>query len=141
MTAKEYLQQLQRLDIIIDQKVKELDDLRIISKNINGIDYSKDRVQISPLKDANFTYMVEKMITIEMEINKEIRIFVIKRHEIINRIQRLKNLNYINLLYKRYVEFKKFEDIGIEMNFTYQYIKELHRYALQEFEKTYTNLL
>jgi len=40
-----------------------------------------------------------------------------------------------------YVEFKKFEIVAIEMNFTYQYIVELHGYALQDFERTYENLL
>lgn len=34
MTAKEYLQQLQRLDIMINQKTKELGDLCLKSQGI-----------------------------------------------------------------------------------------------------------
>ena len=41
MRAKEYLQQLRRLDTVIDQKIKELDDLKVKSTCIGGFDYSK----------------------------------------------------------------------------------------------------
>mgnify|MGYP006939891564 FL=1 len=45
MKAKEYLQQLQRLDTVINQKIKEVDDLRLKSRSVGSIDYSKERVQ------------------------------------------------------------------------------------------------
>ena len=81
-----------------------------------------------------------RIIDLEAEINDEIDRFVDEKHKIINQIQRLKNADYISLLFKRYVEYKKFETIAVEMNFTYQYVIEMHRYALKEFETTYNNL-
>ena len=62
MRAKEYLQQLRRLDTVIDQKIKELDDLRSMSTSVGSIDYSKERVQTSPSGDAPFVKIVNKMI-------------------------------------------------------------------------------
>lgn len=54
MKAKEYLQQLQRLDTVINQKIKEVQDLRVQMQSGGGIDYSKERVQSSPSGDAPF---------------------------------------------------------------------------------------
>jgi len=141
MKAKEYLKTLQKLDTVINQKITELGSLRVMSGSIGGIDYSKDRVQTSPSNDAPFVRTVNRMIDLEEEINQEIDRYVDRKHEIINQIQGLQNVNYISLLYKRYVEFKNFETVASEMNFTYQYTIELHGYALQDFERTYKNQL
>jgi len=35
----------------------------------------------------------------------------------------------------RYVEYKKLEEIAVDLNFTYQYVRELHGHALQEFTR------
>lgn len=134
MKAKEYLQQLKRLDTLIDQKIKELNELRSMS-TVGAVDYSTERVQSSHSQDAPFVRIVHKMIELEQEINSEIDTFVDKKHRIINQIQKLKNPDYISLLFKRYVEFKKFETIAIEMNYTYQYILNMHGYALKTFEE------
>lgn len=141
MKAKEYLQQLQRLDTMINQKIKELGDLRLMSQSVSGIDYSKERVQSSPSGDAPFVKPVLRMIELEQEINAEIDRFVDEKHEIINQIQALQNPKHIDILYKHYVEFKRLEIVAVEMNFTYQYIVELHGTALKEFQLTHENLL
>lgn len=141
MKAKEYLQQLQRLDTMINQKIKELGDLRLMSQSVGGIDYSKERVQSSPSGDAPFVKPVLRMIELEQEINAEIDRFVDKKHEIINQIQALQNQKHIDILYKHYAEFKRLEIVAVEMNFTYQYIVELHGTALKEFQLTHENLL
>jgi len=140
MKAKEYLQQLQRLDTVINQKIRELNDLRLKSQSTGSIDYSKERVQTSPSGDASFVKLIGRIVDLKAEINAEIDVFVEEKHKIINQIQGLKNPDYIALLFKRYVEFKKFEVIAIEMNFTYQYVLNMHGYALKDFETTYKNL-
>ena len=76
MRAKEYLQQLQRLDTMINQKIKELDDLKVKSTCIDGFDYSKDRVQTSPSGDAPYVRTVSRIVDLNEEINREIDDFV-----------------------------------------------------------------
>ncbi len=140
MEAKEYLQQLYRLDTVINQKIRELDDLRSKSQSIKSIDYSKDYIQINFSGDAPFVNLIGRIIELEGEINAEIDTFVDEKHKIINQIQALKNSKYIEILYKHYVEFKRLEVIAVEINYTYQYVVELHGYALKNFKKTYENL-
>lgn len=137
MKAKEYLKQLQRLDTVIDQKIKEVDALRLTARSTGSIDYSKNRVQTSPSGDASFVNTVHKMIDLEQEINREIDFFIDEKHKIINQIQSLRNEKHIDILYKHYVEFKRLEVIAVEMNYTYQYTRELHGHALREFENKF----
>ena len=139
MTAKEYLQQLQRLDTVINQKIKEVRDLRLKSQSTGSIDYSKERVQTSPSGDAPFVKLIGRIVDLEAEINAEIDRYVDEKHKIINQIQGLKNADYISLLFKRYVEYKSLERICVEMNFSYDYIKHLHGYALKDFEDKILN--
>ena len=141
MKAKEYLQQLQRLNTVINQKVKELESLRMQSKSLGGTDYSKERVKTSHSGNSPFVNIIGKAIDLEGEINREIDKFIGEKHTIINQIQALHNSKYIRVLYKHYVEFKRLEVVAVEMNYTYQYIVELHGAALRCFQTTYKNLL
>lgn len=140
MTAKEYLKQLKKLDVMINQEVKELEELRLKAMSIGSIDYSKGRTQTNSFKGAPFVELIKHIADLEAEINIDIEKLVDRKHKIIKQIQALDDTNYMEILYKRYVEFKKLEEIAVEMNFTYQYTREIHGYALQKFETTYKNL-
>lgn len=140
MTAKKYLRGLQRLDTMIDQKLNELASLKATLTTIGGIDYSKDRVQTSRSQEAPFEKTIARIVDLNAEIDREIDSFVDRKHTIINQIQGLENTTYVEILYKRYVEYKRLEMISVEMNLTYQYVRELHGKALQAFESSYINL-
>lgn len=135
MKAKEYLQQLKRLDTLINQKIQELGELRAMS-TVGSVDYSKERVQSSSSQDAPFVRVIHKIIELEEEINAEIDKFIDKKHLIINQIQELHNADEINVLYDRYVEFKTFEKIAVDLNYTIRNIYFIHGRALQNFETT-----
>lgn len=139
MEAKEYLRQLKRLETVINQKLKELEDLKAMSTGIGGFDYSKERVQASPSQEAPFVKTISRITDLNDEINREIDEFVDKKHLIINQIHGLENTIYIQLLHKHYVEYKKLKDIAKEMNFSCDYIKHLHRHALKDFEDKILN--
>ena len=79
-----------------------------------------------------------KYIDLENDLNKQIDEFVDLKNKIINEIQSLKDINYVKLLYKRYIEYKRLEVIAVEMNYTYTYVRTLHGQALQEFDKVHT---
>lgn len=134
MKPKEYLQQVQKLDVMINQKIAEKSELRKFD-GVLGIDYSGDKVQSSPKGDAPFTKSVERIIDLEKEIDDMIDQYVNLKDQIINEIQSLSNVTYIEILYKRYIKYKKLEVIAVELGYSYQYVRVMHGYALQEFEK------
>lgn len=139
MKAKEYLQQLKLLDVKIDQKLKQVGDLRQMAQATGALDYSKDRVQTSTSGDS-MSNAVIRYLSLEEEVDQQIDQFVDLKNQIINQIQALKDVNYVQVLFKRYVEYKGLEVIAVEMGYTYPYVRELHGHALQDFERTYTIL-
>lgn len=140
MKVKEYLQRLQRLDTVINQKIKEIDTLRTTSTSVGSIDYSRERVQTSSDNNALYVKAISRIYDLEEEINKEIDQFVDEKHKIISQIHCLENSKYIEILYKHYVEFKKLEEISVELNYSYQYVRKLHGYALHSFARKYPEL-
>ena len=138
MNVKEYLGQLERLEILIEQKKEELKRLRELSASVGSPTLSVDKVKSgSTPKGAGFEKNIEKCMLLEEEIRQEIAAFTDKRHTIINQIQGLGNAKYISVLYKRYVEYKRLDEIAEEMHYIYSYTRLLHKKALLEFEKTY----
>ena len=135
MRAKQYLSQLQKLDVVIEQKLQELDELKKITVDLKGIDYTKEKVKSSATHCADFENTIIKIMDLESKINAEIDKFVDKKHTIINQIQALNDTKYVQVLHKRYVEYKGFEQIACEMGYTYDYVRKVHSRALIDFEK------
>lgn len=136
MTPKKYLMQIQKLNVLIDQRLKEQEELRYFD-GVAGIDYAKDKVQTSPKGEAPYVRAIERIIDLDKEIDALIDEYVDLKNKIIGEIQTLSKSVYIQILYKKYVEFKRLEVIAVEMNYSYDYIKHQHGYALQEFGRKY----
>ncbi len=139
MTAREYLKQLKRLDTLIQQKINEQNELQSMSTSIKGVDYSKEKISSNRSTEAPFVNICDKIFQLDQEIQHDIDMYVDQKRKIINQIQQLKNPQHVVVLYKRYVEFKKFKQIAVEMHYTYQYIRLLHGHALKNFEKFQQN--
>ncbi len=131
--VKKYLNQLQKIDIMIKQRQQERDELRDMLGSIGSFDYSKDRVQTSPSGDAQYAKTVERIADIEAEVSNLITDYASRKNIVISQIQALEDPKYVKILYKRYVEFKMLRKIASEMGYTYQYIILLHGNALKDF--------
>lgn len=133
MTAKEYLQQLERADVIIEQKMKEQADLEELSKCVRAIDYGKDRGSSSGTGDAPFVNPVLKIVMLEQEINAEIDKYVDLKRKITGEIQSLQDPQFIKVLFKRYVEYKGFDKIAVELECSERNVYTIHGQALKDF--------
>lgn len=141
MTAKKYLERIQLLDESISQKMRELEDIEQNRTLVSAVNYSKERLSGSKSGNAPFEKTSDKLVDLAREINRDIEEFSAQRHTVINQIQKLENRKLSKVLYEHYVEYKDFQTIAKDMNYTYQYILELHTMALKKFESSYKNLL
>ena len=131
---KEYLRQLHRLELCIEQRQEELNRLRELIGS-HAIDYG-ERVQTSPSADSIPNEVIRRA-ELEADISRKIERFLQLKHKIINEIQSLDNAVYVSILYKRYVEYKSLEEIAVEMNYSYIHINRLHGYAFLEFKNRF----
>ena len=142
MNVKEYLGQLERLELMTKQKKEELMRLKKLAVSIDSPALSADKVKSgSAPKAASFEKNIEKCILLEEEIKQEISEFAMKRHTIINQIQGLENTKYIDILYKRYVEYKRLDEIAEEMGYTYRHMRRLYKGAMKRFEEVYIRII
>ena len=128
---KEYLRQLRRLEICIEQRQEELNRLRELIGSLS-VNYD-ERVQHSSAD--GIPNEVARRIELEDDISRKIEQFLQLKHKIINEIQSLNDYTYSSILYKRYVEYKSLEEIAVEMNYSYNWARHLHGFALEEFRK------
>ena len=134
-TPKEYLRQLRTAEIKIEQKEEELERLKSSLESIStGTD--SERVQTTP-RDR-LSEEITRIVDLEKEINSDLGALLMLRNKIINEIQSMDNSVYINILYKRYVQYKSLEEIAVEMSYSYRQILRLHGLALQEFKRWHT---
>ena len=134
LTAKEYLRQLYKQDLFIRQKIRELGELRMTAGDLGGIDYAKDRVQMSVGAEAAFTQLVQKIADFEAELDRTVDRFADLRHEIIAKIQQLPDVKGADILFRRYVDMKSWREIEDDTLYSTSYILRLHGEALREFE-------
>ena len=82
--------------------------------------------------------MADAICTIEEKIeewNIEVRTLVEVRAEVMAVISKVSNEVCREILYKRYCQSKKWEEIAIEMDMSYRHTTRLHGMGLQEIEK------
>ena len=133
MTAKEYLSQIAILKTKIQQKQQELQELF----EFDGLSATRYDAQKSTkqARDAAFVRTIEKRDILANKINKMISKYIFLKNKIIAQIHEVDNVSYIQILYKKYVEFKRLEDIADEMSYSHDRIRHLHGEALQAFTR------
>lgn len=134
-TPKEYLRQLKTASIKIEQKEEELERLKAAAESISA-NTESERVQTTP-RDR-ISEDVARIADLKEEINRDIGELLILKNKIINEIQNLDSPVYIDILYKRYVEYKTLEEIAVEMSYSYRQVLRLHGLALQDFKRWHT---
>ena len=135
LTARQYLEQLEELDTNINQNLELLSEMKQAAMNPGAIDYSKERVQTS-LSGDKLGSDVTRYVTFDEKINAEIDRFVDAKNQIISEIRGLHVNNYIQVLFKVYVQFKSIRQAAKEMKKSYSYVIELHN-CLKKPIKTY----
>lgn len=128
MTAKEYLEGIKRLDNIINSLIAEYDAIKGMTTKITASSEG-DRVQASNSQER-MADMVCRMVDCQNNINANIDKYVDMRNDILEELQHLDNADHIAVLYKRYFEFKKWEQIACEMSLGWRGTLKLHGRAL-----------
>ena len=136
MNAKEYLEQIESLTIRIEQMENRLECMRETAGGAAAIRYDKVNVQVTVQADA-IERNVLKLMEMEEKIFAEKTRLESMRNTITEQIQHLDDDRYVKILFKRYVELKKFHVIHVEMKYDYDYVRVLHGEALGYFEMIY----
>ena len=130
MTVKEYLGQAYRLDQRINSKLEQVASLNELatkcSSTLTGMPRNPNR-GTSTMADA-----VGKIVDLQAEINRDIDRLVDLKREMVSLIKAVDNTEYQTLLELRYLCFKTWEQISVDMGYSIQHIYRLREKAYDE---------
>ena len=128
MSTKDYLSQAYRIDQRINSKLAQVMSLRdLLGKATGTLSGAPKAATPNPhtMEDT-----IAKMVDLENEINEDIDALVDLKAEIMRRIKCVENTEYQTILELRYLCFKRWEEIAVEMNFSLQHLYRLHEKAV-----------
>ena len=132
--AKEYLDQVRLLDTQIKNKLDEIADLRSMIMHITST-LRPDGGFPSGGASDKVGNTVSKIVDLEQEVNASIDKFVDMKREISKTIEQLKDPDESRLLHLKYFKYMIWEEIAIEMGYTYRNVCYIHSRALQSVNK------
>ena len=130
MTAKDYLGQAYRLDQRINSKIDQITSLSDLATKCTSTisDMPKNpSPSSSPMAD-----IVCKIIDLQAEINTDIDRLVELKRDIVRTIKSIDNSEHQTLLELRYLCFKTWEQIAVDMGYRVRNVHTLHNEALKK---------
>lgn len=131
--AKDYFAQIRKTDRLIKRLTDTVFTLRS-SLTSQRYELNPDKVQTSGPKNT-LEETVAKIVDLEADINRRIDELVDMKQEAFTMINRIPDLDQQNILIGRYIQLKKWEDIALELNFSIQWVYELHGKGLLAFSQ------
>ena len=123
MMVKEYLSRAYRIDQRINSKLELVASLRDLARKATAM------LSDMPRNPSNNIHSMEdiivKIVDLENEINQDIDELVDLKREIENPV-------YQTLLELRYLGFKSWEQIAVEMGYSLQHVFRMHKRALNK---------
>ena len=129
MTAKQYLNRVRRIDKEIDRllevKKETSDRLMRITQN-----YAADGAQVT--KDP---HKYDRLVELESMIDEKIDEMVGLKKEILSTIMRLDDRRQRLVLIEYYIDTKTFEEIAVDLHYSWRQVHRVHAAALKAVEK------
>lgn len=134
MKAIDYLKEIKRIDASIIADMEELATLEALAMKTTAV-MGGERVQSSG-SQQKMADCVVKIADLKSQIANELDELLELKREAREILCRACDGECITLLHKRYFLFETWEQIAVEMNFTYQWVSDgLHKKALSQFQR------
>lgn len=129
MTAKEYLSQAYRLDKRIDSKIEQLKSLNLLATKCTST--LSDMPKSQSISNSRLEDTVVKIVDLQGEINMDIDSLVDLKRDIVKTIKSVQNPEYQIILELRYLCFKTWEEIAVQMNCSIDNVFKIRKNALK----------
>ena len=129
MTTKEYLDQAYRIDQRINSKLEQIVSLRELATKATST--LSDTPPSGSRNIHSMEGIIVKMMELENEINADIDVLVDLKKEIMSIIKKINNPEQQTLLELRYLCFKTWEQIAVDIGYSIQNAYKVHDRALE----------
>lgn len=130
--AQEYLEQIPKLNAMIENKMAEQEQWRGVALGITARSEG-ERVQSSG-SQQKMADALDRVVDLQAEINGLIDRLVDQKNEIISTIEQLNATEY-DVLHKRYIQGMTFDEVGAAKGKSKSWATTVHGRALQNLNK------
>jgi len=134
MNAKQYLRRIRFLDKMISAKLEQIEILHAQATKITVVLSNTPKVESSAEQDK-LAATVAKIVDLKKALREELDEYISLKAEAIRLINSMPDCRHRLVLMHRYINGQTWEQIAVEMHYTYQWVHVLHGRALREFEK------
>ena len=129
MTAKQYLNRVRRIDEEIEVLLCQVQRTR---ERLESVTQNYDSDGATGTKDPHkYDRLVELESLIDTKIDEQIAL----KAEILKTITQLSDRRQRLVLMEYYVEMKTWEQVAVDLNYSYMHITRIHGFALKEVQK------
>src|SRR5690606_12888611 len=121
---KQQLRQLKQLNNIVQSKLDEIETLNSLAQRMTNV--SKNILVQKSTPQDKLSELIPKIVDLKNELKKDVDNLLNLKLDIMQKINNIENNDYKLLLMLRYVNFKTWEEIAVEMGYTYQWVHVLH---------------
>ena len=129
MDAKSYLRQVEKLDVLIQNKLIERQQWKDIAEGITA-SVGGERVQASG-SQQKMANAIEKCVDMESEIDAIVDTLIETKKEVIATIEQIDSPTEYDILHKRYIQFMPLQEIADRYGREYTTITTTHGRALK----------
>ena len=129
MTAKQYLNRARRIDKEIDSLLQLVQSTRDSVESITQ-NYDSDGSQ-----STKNPHKFDRLVELESQVDEKIDELIALKSEILSTISKLKDNRQRIILTEYYLKMKTWEQVAVDMNYSFQHIMRLHGFALKEIQR------
>ncbi|MBR5544876.1 MAG: hypothetical protein IKU66_05320 [Clostridia bacterium] len=133
MKARAFLEQVKKIDKMIENKLAEVEKWKQIAQGLGGSGADADKVKSSGKPDK-MAEAVAKYVDLENEINEHIDQLIEVKKDVLTVIEMLNVIEY-DFLYKHYFDFEDVGEIAYKMGRSYSWATTTHARALASVQK------
>lgn len=127
--ARFYLEQAYRIDQRINCKIEQVSSLHNLATKANS---TLTDMPGSPNRNIHrMEDIIVKIVDLENEINHDIDMLVDLKSEIMQVIKKVDDLKLQTLLEQRYLNFRTWEQIAVDMGYNVRHLYRMHDKALK----------
>ena len=129
MTAKQYMNRVRR----VDKEIKALDNL--IQKTRDDMEKTTQKYDSDGSQSTKDPHKFDRLMELESLIDQKISDQLALKAETLETIGRLKDRRQRIVLTEYYLNMKTWEQVAVEINYSWRNVMNIHGHALQEIQK------
>lgn len=129
MTAKQYLNRVRR----IDKEIEAL--LRLVQRTRESLETVTQNYDSDGAQSTKNPHKYDRLVELESLVDAKIDEQISMKAEILNTIMQLEDRRQRLVLMEYYVEMKTWEQVAVDMNYSYMHITRIHGYALKAIQE------